>query len=146
MCKPEAGMDRKTWAQQYIQSIRSGYIYSILSPKGYQIMAKTMLEICNYQVPNFNKRFNFVVTVKKKFLVVPWLPLGPLLVWWSLLPINVQGVIFFFSWNEYKTLHVTEGQAIILWGHGELLPGIDIFFSCKPSVQGHTTNILILEY
>lgn len=102
MCKPEAGMDRKTWAQQYIQSIRSGYIYSILSPKGYQIMAKTMLEICNYQVPNFNKRFNFVVTVKKKFLVVPWLPLGPLLVWWSLLPINVQGVIFFLAEMNIK--------------------------------------------
>lgn len=80
---------------------------------------------------------------KKKTLVIPWIPLRPL-VWWSLLLINVPCV--FFNWSEYKTLHVTEGQAITPLGLLETLPGIYILSLSMLLIQGRSTNILILRY
>lgn len=80
---------------------------------------------------------------EKPVLVIPCIPLGPE-AWWSLLLVDVPGVVF--NWSEYRTLYATEGQAITLKGHIDTLPGIDTLFSSKIFVQGHTTSILILGY
>lgn len=90
-----------------------------------------------------NKGSLLADTLGGEALIILWVPLGPL-AWWSLLLINVLYVIF--KGREYKTLHVTEGQAITPLGLLEILPGIYILSPSMLSVEGHSINILILRY